>query len=250
MNKIELINSIFYPRKSFIPRDKDDILIPVEDEINVGVRLFLSNKLFPTILYFHGNAELAQEYASVAKMYNKYNMNFIVADYRGYGLSDGSPSRDNLHLDAIEIFDYILSYLKDNDYKEKIIIMGRSLGSASACEIISKRDTSVDKCIIESGFATEYPLLKLMNIEPDSVDYSLDDGFQNLSKLRAYKKPIYFIHADMDHIIPISEAELMVKEVGSNEKELLIVNGANHNNIIMTMNDRYFQNIKFFIDKK
>ena len=65
-----------------------------------------------------------------------------------------------------------------------------------------------------------------------------------------FKKPIYFIHADMDHIIPVDEAILMMKESGSEDKDLYIVNGANHYNIIMIMNDSYFQNIKFFIDKK
>ena len=128
--------------------------------------------------------------------------------------------------------------------------MGRSLGSASACEIISKRVDKIDKCIIESGFATEYPLLALMNIDPKSVNYNLDDGFGNLGKLKKYKKPIYFIHADMDHIIPLSEAELMLSESISKDKDLFVVNGADHNNIIMIIRDVYFQKIKDFIDSK
>ena len=44
MNKKRLIDSIFYPRKSFIAQDKNDILIAVEDSIKVGVRLFLNNQ--------------------------------------------------------------------------------------------------------------------------------------------------------------------------------------------------------------
>ena len=52
----------------------------------------------------------------------------------------------------------------------------------------------------------------------------------------------------MDHIIPLSEAELMLSKSGSKDKDLFIVNGANHNNIIMTIKDIYFQKIKDFID--
>ena len=248
MNKNCLISSIFYPRKSFIPSDEHDILITVEEGIKVGTRLFLSDKLYPTILYFHGNAELAQEYNSIAQLYNNHDINLIVADYRGYGLSNGNPDKDNLHNDAVKIFDYILSYLKNNEYNGRMIIMGRSLGSASACEIISKREGNIDKCIIESGFATEYPLLQLMSIDPDSIDYSLSDGFENLSKLKKYKKPIFFIHADMDHIIPISEAELMMEKSTSKDKELFIVKGSDHNNIIMMNKDTYFKKIKDFIN--
>jgi len=140
-----------------------------------------------------------------------------------------------------------LSYLKDNNYNGSMIVMGRSLGSASACEIISKREADIDKCIIESGFGTEYPLLRLMNIDKDEINYSLLDGFRNLEKIKKYEKPIYFIHADMDHIIPISEAKLMMKESISKDKDLFIVNGADHNNIIMIAKDLYFQKIKAFI---
>ena len=249
MIKKELINSIFYPRKSFSAPNENDLLIQVEASVNIGVRLFLDNKSNANVLYFHGNAELAQEYNSTASLYNNYNINLIVADYRGYGLSDGSPDRDNLHSDAVKIFDYIAAYLKDNNYNGKIIIMGRSLGSASACEIISKREESIDKCIIESGFATEYSLLRLMNVDPDAIDYSLSDGFQNLSKLEQYKKPIYFIHADMDDIIPLSEAKLMLKESGSKDKELFIAEGTNHNNIIIILSSLYFKKIQDFIYK-
>ena len=69
----------------------------------------------------------------------------------------------------------------------------------------------------------------------------------NLEKIKKYKKPIYFIHADHDHIVPLSEAELMLSKSTSKEKDLYIVRNANHNNIIMTAKDIYFQKIKDFI---
>ena len=182
-------------------------------------------------------------------MFNNSGLNLIVADYRGYGLSNGTPNKENLHNDSIKIFDYLLRYLKNNKYNNKLVVMGRSLGSASVCEIISKRVENIDKCIIESGFGTEYPLLELMNIKPESINYSTLDGFENLSKLKKYKKPIYFIHADMDCIIPISEAELMLESCGSTNKDLFVVEGADHNNIIMIIRDTYFKKIKDFIDE-
>ena len=245
-----ILGNIFYPRKSFLEPDEKDVLISVQDDIQVGVRLFLVDKEWPTILYFHGNAELAQEYDSIASMYNNFQLNIIVADYRGYGLSGGTPNKNNLHEDAIKIFDYLSDYLKHEKYHLPLVVMGRSLGSASVSEIISKREESIGKCIIESGFATEYPLLRLMNINPKEINYSLEDGFGNLSKLKKFKKPLYIIHADMDDIIPFSEAELIIKESESNQKDLLRVSGANHNNIIATINKLYFQKIKDFIYSK
>ena len=249
MNKNEIINAIFYPRKSFIEQDENDLLIEVEKGIKVAARLFLKNNSNVNILYFHGNAELSQEYDSIAKIYNQYDMNLVVADYRGYGLSDGIPDKENLHCDAVKIFDYICKYLHNKFYTGKLIVMGRSLGSASACEIISKREKDIGGCIIESGFATEYPLLELMNIDAENIQYSLPDGFQNLKKIKGYKKSICFIHADLDEIIPFSEAELMIKESPSIKKKLFVADGAGHNNIIMVMGTDYFKNIKEFIDE-
>ena len=126
--------------------------------------------------------------------------------------------------------------------------MGRSLGRASACEIISNHEKKIDGCIIESGFGTELPLMRILALSPSDVEYNPKDGFENLRKLVSYSKPILIIHADRDDIIPIDEARIMHKEVGSEKKELWVIEGANHNNILMHTQINYFKKIKSFID--
>ena len=247
MNKKDLLNSIFYPRKSNISKNDKDLLIKTSDGEVVGSRLFLKNKDCHTIIFYHGNAELAQEYDDIAKYYNRYDLNFIVIDYRGYGLSTGNPSLNNLHEDANNTFLKIKEYLFKNNYTKKIYIMGRSLGSASACEIINIHGSFIDGCIIESGFATEYPLLSLMNINPDDINFTLEDGFENLKKIKNYSGPLLVIHADLDDIIPFSQAELIMIESPSINKKLYKVSGANHNNIILISREEYFKKIKDFV---
>ena len=52
MNSNEaLLNSIFFPRPSFKAKDTNDHLVEVDDNIYVSVRLFLKDKVFPTILF-------------------------------------------------------------------------------------------------------------------------------------------------------------------------------------------------------
>ena len=244
----ELLNSIFFPRPSFKDKDDKDHLVDVQEGIEVGIRFFLNDKSFPNILFFHGNAELSQEYDDIAEYYNSNECNFIVADYRGYGLSSGSPSKDNLHPDSNKIFSYVRKFLEENNYNGKMIVMGRSLGSASACEIISNHEKEIDGCIIESGFGTELPLMRILALSPSDVEYNPKDGFENLRKLVSYSKPILIIHADLDDIIPVDEARTMYKEVGSEKKELWVIEGANHNNILMHTQINYFKKIKSFID--
>ena len=114
--------------------------------------------------------------------------------------------------------------------------------------IIDNYSNDIDGCIIESGFATEFSFLKLMQIEPTDINFKLGDGFMNLEKLKTYKKPLFIIHADLDDIIPFSQAEMILIESPSKIKNIFKVNGANHNNIIMIAREEYFIKIKSFID--
>ena len=248
IDKKSIINSIFFPRKSNIQKDENDHLISVEDGVKVGVRFFLKDALFDNVIFFHGNAELAQEYEDIAMIYNQYKCNFIVVDYRGYGLSSGTPTKDNLLIDATKTFAYVKSHLESLSFKGRTVVMGRSLGSASAWEIASKSCNSIDGCIIESGFATEYDLLDLMGVSPESIDFLLEDGFGNLGKIKKYEKPLLVIHADLDHIIPLKQGQLAHDSALSENKKIFIVENADHNNIIYKIKEEYFKLIRSFID--
>ena len=114
----QIINSIFYPRK-YHESDKKDIIIPTGKD-QIAIRLFLKDKSFPTILFFHGNAEICKDYDDIGEIYNSFNINFIVSDYRGYGLSSGVPNKNNLHDDSLTVFDYTFNYLCKNKYKSNI----------------------------------------------------------------------------------------------------------------------------------
>ena len=248
MNKENLIQSIFYPRKSSMPFDENDHLVDVGDNEKVGIRFYIKSKEAPNILYFHANAEIAEEYDDFAKFYHHFGINLIVAGYRGYGHSTGSPSKENLHNDSVSIFDYVKNQFKEDSLSGPLIIMGRSLGSSAAAHILSKKEDQIDGCIIESGFATEIPLLSLMNINPTDIDFKLEDGFQNLDKFKNYKKPLLVIHAELDEIIPLSQADMIMIESGSNNKKLFKVEGAGHNNIISIAREHYFSKIRDFIE--
>ena len=85
---LNIINSfLFHPRKSYQDMDEKDIQIKVEYSVQVSARRHLINQSAPTILFFHGNGEIATEYDDFARVYNKKDINFIIADFRGYGFS-------------------------------------------------------------------------------------------------------------------------------------------------------------------
>mgnify|MGYP001250685352 FL=1 len=244
----KLLNSIFFPRKSDFEIDNKDHLVNVDNDVSVGIRLFIKDDSYPTILFFHANAEITHEYDDIAEMYNQYNINFIVAGYRGYGISNGNPTMQSSLDDSLKIFSYVKEYLKKINNTNKFVIMGRSLGSTSTCHIMSNNEKEFDGAIIDSGFATEYPFLLRFGVNPESINFKLSDGFNNLEKIKKYKNPFLIIHADMDEIIPFSQADIMFVESRSYNKDLFKVNGAGHNNVISIARDHYFSRIRDFIE--
>ena len=69
-----------------------------------------------------------------------------------------------------------------------------------------------------------------------------------MKKISKYSKPLLIIHAENDHIVPLSQARLAFNSALSENKKILVVESANHNNIIYCLRDKYFKDIRVFID--
>ena len=80
------------------------------------------------------------------------------------------------------------------------------------------------------------------------MNFELSDGFESLIKIKKYTKPLLVIHADRDHIVPLEQAKLTFEACSSEDKKIVVVENANHNNIIHCIGDKYFQYIKRFIN--
>ena len=65
--------------------------------------------------------------------------------------------------------------------------------------------------------------------------------------VRAIKLPALIIHGENDTLVPLEEARRFYDNLGSAEKRLLIIPGADHNDIMFTGIDQYFEAIKKFI---
>ena len=245
---INILNSfLFHPRKAAEPFGEKDVLIPVNENSKVGVRFHLVNPKAPNILFFHGNGEIAPEYDDIASIYNQREINFIIADFRGYGFSNGTPNAENTQLDAHHILDFVLNYLSSKSYKGPLVLMGRSLGSVSVLELSQRYPKDFSGLIIESGFADEEPLFKLIGITAEQAGFSKEDGFLNGEKIKKYTGPLLVIHAEEDHIVPFSQGQDLHDSCPSKEKTFLPIPNANHNNILGVSFQKYFEEVTHFI---
>ena len=236
---------LFHPRKSAPSADSRDnfqeIRIPVAKGIAVGARFHLADAGGATLLFFHGNGEIVADYDDIAPLFNRLGINFWVVDYRGYGISDGTPTASTMMDDCHRIFDFAQKWKAEKRFSGPMIVMGRSLGSASALELAARHPDRIDGLIIESGFAWAGPLLQRLGVDPERIGFDESAGFANVEKIKSFDKPTLIIHAEFDHIIPFSDGKALYDASPADEKTLVTISGANHNDIFLRGLDRYLE---------
>ncbi len=253
LDRPEVLTGLFHPRADYEPAEKPpgaiDRLIPVEDNAVIGGRFYMAEKSFPNILFFHGNGEIVSDYDDMGPLYNRMGMNFLAADYRGYGRSTGRPTVTAMMSDCHAVFESAKGWLKDNGFTGIFVIMGRSLGSASALEIANCYMEQIDGLVVESGFAHTGPLLQLLGVDTAAMGFTEESGLRNIDKIRTWPRPALIIHAEFDHIIPFSEGRALYDACPSPEKRLLKIPNANHNDIFMRGLDAYMEAVKALCEK-
>jgi pimeloyl-ACP methyl ester carboxylesterase len=246
----QILGFLFHPRPSYGALDSaaHDVLIPVEEQVNIGGQFYMAGQAAPNILFFHGNGEIVDDYIDLGPVYNRLDINFLAIDYRGYGRSTGTPTVSAMMGDCHTLFHYVKHWLTQHGYGGPLIVMGRSLGSASALELAHHHTDDMAGVIIESGFAYTIPLLKLVGIDADSLGISEQHGVGNLEKIKTFTKPTLIIHAEHDHIIPLSDGQTLYRACPASDKHFLKIPYANHNNIMTLGFSDYMAAIKNFCE--
>lgn len=104
---------------------------------------------------FHGNAGNIGHRIPIAQMLDEVlGCNILMLEYRGYGLSTGTPEEIGLTIDAQTGLDYIR---QRNELRDtKILIYGQSLGGAVAINLVAKnqKDGDISGLILENTFTS------------------------------------------------------------------------------------------------
>jgi len=253
LDRPEVLMFLFHPRRELettgTRSNGIDIMIPVERDEKIGACFHMAEKQNPNILFFHGNGEIVSDYDDLGPLYNKMGINFLPVDYRGYGKSTGRPTVTAMMSDSHAIFNFVKNWLLEHFYTGPIIVMGRSLGSASAIEIADSHKEKINGLILESGFAWAGPLLNILGIDPDAIGFKEETGFRNVDKIKAFDKPALIIHAEQDHIIPFSDGQALYNACSASDKTFLEIPGANHNDIFMRGLSEYMAAVKALSDR-
>jgi pimeloyl-ACP methyl ester carboxylesterase len=244
-----LARGLFYPRRdsSAPPAGATDHRVEVEGGITVACRFYRLDRARPSLLLFHGNGEVASDYDLVAPAYHAIGANLCVADYRGYGASDGAPSFASLILDAHPVSEQFHARLDAEGFAGDRFLMGRSLGSLPAAELAATAHERVRGLVIESGAPDLTRLPRRFGIHtPDAELTALIQ--RHAARMQSIRLPVLQIHGEWDEIIPLQSALDFHEHLEAGRKELVIIPGAGHNDIGWVGRELYFEALARFLD--
>lgn len=121
-----------------------------------------------TVLMFHGNAGNIGHRVPIARMFvRRMGCSVLMLEYRGYGLSTGSPDEHGIMIDAQTGYEYLRqrAETRDND----IVVFGQSLGGAVSIQLTAKNQN--DKRLV--GMVLENTFLSMRKLIPSYVPYCI-----------------------------------------------------------------------------
>lgn len=243
-----------FPRPShFGITDFEDLRIPTPDGENLSAFFIRpSNKGLAkdvTILMFHGNAGNIGHRIPIAKILEENSgCNVFMLEYRGYGLSTGTPTEEGLMIDAQTALDYIRQQKETRG--GKIIIYGQSLGGAVAIQLVAKNQEAGDVAglIVENTFTTMRKLIPSV-FPPAKYLARLCNQYWPSEDIlpQITSIPILFISGLKDEIIPPSHMQQLYDVCRAKRKVKKDIPNGTHND---TVAEPYFFNYLIdFIDE-
>jgi pimeloyl-ACP methyl ester carboxylesterase len=244
-----LLGFLFYPRRDYSPSPEGafDFFVPVDQGVSIVCRFYVGDGNWPWVLYFHGNGEVVSDYDEIAPFYHRKRINLVVADFRGYGASGGSPTFTNLVQDAPILLEAVKEELSRRGFQPDLWVMGRSMGSISALELADHYPDKIKGLVVESGFASVTRLIKHLGLPSRGINLEPMEQ-ERMNRIRKISVPALIIHGEFDNLVPLQEAKDLFAALSTAQKQLIIIPQADHNNIMFAGLEQYFESIQKFIE--
>jgi len=201
-----------------------------------------------TFVHFHGNGEVVADYLPEhARTLAELGVDVVMAEYRGYGASTGTPSLIGM-LDDVDAIVRAIAQPAEN-----LVVYGRSIGSIYAIEL-ARRHPGIAGLIIESGISDVLERIDVritareIGMTREELLAEVAAHLDHRSKLAAYRGPLLVIHARDDHLVTVSHAENNHAWAGSDHKELVLFERGGHNAMLRVNWDEYVAAIRRFLD--
>ncbi len=193
-----------------------------------------------TVLFFHGNAGNIGGRLDTIRIIRSMGLNLFIFDYRGFGESEGSPSKNGLYRDADAAFGFLTEQMGISP--GSVVLWGRSLGGAVAAQCAARHPAGM--LILESTFTS-------MKDAADDLFFRVpgfvlrNHAYETLRYLEKADIPTLVIHSPDDEVIDFSHGRRLY-EAAPGQKSFIELQGS-HNYGFLRSEDVYVAGILQFI---
>jgi len=239
-----LTERYFFPRKE---KFENPFWVEKPNE-NIRLSCYYHNKHpnAKTVIYFHGNGEEVSDAIGLfVPVFEKMEINLFLAEYRGYGMSGGTPGLSVMLSDV----EYIVK--ATGQPVENLVLFGRSIGSLYAVHGASVFP-NISGLIIESGISNLLERV-LMRAEPEQLGLNMeelqavvDKEFNHREKLAQFKGSTMVLHALHDSMVHCDHGKQLF-EWAPHPKVMKLFDEGDHNDIFFVNAEEYFKLVYQFI---
>jgi fermentation-respiration switch protein FrsA (DUF1100 family) len=200
-----------------------------------------------TVVFFHGNAQNLTAHFSFVKWLPNEGFNLFLFDYRSYGKSEGKPTREGVHQDALAALEYIQT--RSDVDQDSLFVLAQSLGGAVAISAIGSTNIAgLCGVAVESTFDSYKEIAKekapnLLASVFISDALSPDAVVTNIAPT-----PMVFIHGTSDRVVPYRRGKRLWEQA-KEPKALWTVNGGRHTEAFTTYASIYRPQLVAFFKK-
>lgn len=176
-----------------------------------------------TVVVFHGNGGNLSVQEGLMAPFRELDLQALIFDYRGFGLSTGKPTQEGLLRDGEAVVDFVTNELRVPP--ENVVYFGKSLGSSVAVLLASRRPPA--RLILESSYGSLASVAR-HHYSYLPVSLLLRDRYDAASAIGELSCPVLFFHPAEDEITPIHLGRALF-ERARQPKRFVPIPGAHHN---------------------
>ena len=159
------------------------------------------------VVHFHNNSETMSGPLAMARAIHARGLGVLLVEYRGYGVSGGTPDEEGLYRDATAALDWLASRGVGPD---RVVLSGTSLGSGVAAEM-ARRGRGAALVLISPYTSIPDLVVDRAPLVPASL--LVPDHFETLAKASAIRVPTLVIHGDADDVVPFWMGERVASAI-------------------------------------
>lgn len=166
-----------------------------------------------TVVHAHGNAANISNHLPQVAWLPAAGYNLLTFDYRGFGQSKGSPSLDGVVADTRAAI--AAARRQPGVDAQRLVVLGQSLGGATAVRAVAQDSVGVKLLIIDSAFDSYRGIAHdavrgssllgaLASLAGGSLPGADSDPRTAIATLQV---PVLIVHGEQDRVVPVAHAQ-------------------------------------------